>query len=295
MDKRSLWQFILSVLLIAYLAVVVPFCIQKVDASPLRGMDIVVNDPDGIGFVTPQDVDMELDTLSSRITGMARSKVNTLEIERYLKGLDRIDRATCAILNNGRLRLEVSPMNPVARVFKEDGSSYYVSADAKRIDADVRYHIDVPVVSADFDSIAQAADVLPVLDFIRNNPTADALVSSVKVDRKGDIILVPIIRGHVINFGDKSDIDNKWERLKVIYREVMPVKGWEYYDTLSVKWRGQVVATRRTKAIAEPSIQSRMLTDTLLPDADMVDIQPVDNSLYETETPPSQPAGSQQH
>ena len=27
----------------------------------------------------------------------------------------------------------------------------------------------------------------------------------------------------------------------------MPVKGWTYYDTISVKWQGQVVATRREK------------------------------------------------
>lgn len=283
MDKRSLWQFILSVLMLAYLAVVIPFGINRMEATPLRGMEICVDDPAGIGFVTAADVAVELDSLPSRIRSIPRSQLNTLDIERGLARLDRIDRAKCVILNNDMLRLTVSPMNPVARVFDHNGGSYYVSADAKRIDADVRYHIDVPIVSADFDSIAQASEVLPVLEYIKSDPTADNLVSAVKVDSRGDIILVPIIRGHVINFGDKSDIVNKWERLKVIYREVMPVKGWEYYDTLSVKWRGQVVATRRTKAIPEPSLQSQMLTDTLLPDADMVDLEPVDHTLYEPE------------
>ena len=27
----------------------------------------------------------------------------------------------------------------------------------------------------------------------------------------------------------------------------MPFKGWNYYDTISVKFRGQIVATRRDK------------------------------------------------
>ncbi len=29
----------------------------------------------------------------------------------------------------------------------------------------------------------------------------------------------------------------------------MPVKGWDFYDTLSVKWGGQLVATRRVKRL----------------------------------------------
>ena len=279
MDKRSIWQFILCVLLAAYLVVIIPFSLEDNASTPLRGMEIAVIDPDSIGFVTAADVNAELDSLPSRITGVPRCSINTRDIECSLRSLDRINTASCVVLNNGVLRLEVSPMNPVARIFDNTGASYYVSAGSKRIAADIRYHIDVPIVSADFDSISQAAAVLPVLDYIKNDPTADALVSAVKIDARGDIILVPIIRGHVINFGDNSDIHNKWERLKVIYREVMPVKGWEYYDTLSVKWRGQVVATRRTKPIPEPSLQSRMLTDTLLPDADLVNLEPVSNAI----------------
>ena len=48
-----------------------------------------------------------------------------------------------------------------------------------------------------------------------------------------------------------EDIENKFEKLKLFYREVMPAKGWETYDTISVKWSHQVVATRRKKAVKE--------------------------------------------
>ncbi len=71
-------------------------------------------------------------------------------------------------------------MTPVARVFDRTGESYYVSSTGKRIAADLRYHLDVPIVSADFDSIAQAKALLPVLDYIKADPTANALVSAIK-------------------------------------------------------------------------------------------------------------------
>ena len=70
-----------------------------------------------------------------------------------------------------------------------------------------------------------------------------------KQDSRGDIIIVPTIRGHVVNFGDTSMVADKFDRLRRFYRGVMPTVGWETYDTLAVKWRGRVVATRRNKAL----------------------------------------------
>lgn len=280
MDKRNIGFFILSLLMVAYLVVVIPMTVSKSEAAPLKKMEININDPQKIGFVSTEDIIIELDSLPGRIASLPRSSINTRSIELRLLALDKIDDAKCVILNDGTLKFDISPMTPVARVFDRTGESYYVSSTGKRIVADLRYHLDVPIVSADFDSIAQAKALLPVLDYIKVDPTANALVSAIKVDRRGDIILVPIIRGHVINFGDNSDIDNKFARLKVIYREVMPVKGWNFYDTLSVKWRGQIVATRRGRPAPPPSLEVLMRSDTLVPDADVLELEPLsDDSL----------------
>ena len=89
--------------------------------------------------------------------------------------------------------------------------------------------------------------LIPLLEYIKNNSTWNSLVTSVNVAPSQDIFLVPAIRGHVINFGDTSLIEDKFSRLHKMYNKVMPAKGWEYYDTLSVKWKGQIVATRAKK------------------------------------------------
>ena len=97
---------------------------------------------------------------------------------------------------------------------------------------------------------------LPLLSRIGNDSAWNALVAQIMVEpRHHDVILIPMIRGHVINLGDTSDIDNKLSRVMTMYRRVLPLKGWTFYDTLNVKWRGQVVATRRVKSIPEPLIR----------------------------------------
>lgn len=70
----------------------------------------------------------------------------------------------------------------------------------------------------------------------------------IKVKSPSDIILVPVIREHVVNIGAPTDFDDKFARLKRFYSEVLPLQGWEKYDTLTLKWKGQLVATKRRRA-----------------------------------------------
>ena len=66
-----------------------------------------------------------------------------------------------------------------------------------------------------------------------------------------NILIVPTLSGHVVNMGNASGFENKFAKLRLFYDKVMPKKGWNTYDTISVKWNHQVVATRRVKAVEQ--------------------------------------------
>lgn len=235
-----------TVLLAAYVVFAVSAS-RKADRSlPFTSVAIEVVDSAHTGFVTAADVDRMLGGLRQRVKMTPRGRLNLLVLERQLEAQPAIESARCYALNNGELCLRVVSMQPVVRVFDGAGS-YYVNAGGKTIPADAGNHVDVPVVSGHFKSGAAVTALLPMFRYIHANPGYDALVTSVTVDRRGDIIVIPAIRGHVINLGDTSQIADKFTRLSTFYHRVMPVKGWQFYDTLSVKWRGRLVATRAGK------------------------------------------------
>jgi cell division protein FtsQ len=246
----------MSIALLAYIFVAVSFTSAGERNDTFNGLQICIDDTTGSGFVTSADIDSELGNLSNRIRATKHSNINTLAIENKLRSLDKIEDVRCIILNNGVLQIDVVPMQPVARVF-DGNKSYYINSHGKRIAAEARYHVDVPIVSGHFASGEAVAELLPMFDFIRRNPEYDALVTEVTKNKRGDIIVVPSVVGHVINIGDTTMIADKFSRLRKFYHEVMNIKGWNYYDTLSVKWRGRLVATRRTKKI----IDDRPLTE----------------------------------
>lgn len=246
MNKKTLLWCILSIALVAYLVAITCYTSYRAENDLCSRVEIIVNDPAKLKFVTPEDINLEIGNDDNRFLKLPISEINTDEIERRLNDIDKIECANCVIYKNSILRIEVTPLIPVARVFEGD-KSYYINKEGKKMIANMRYQVDVPIISGHFDSSKSASSILPVLTFIQSDSTWNALISGIKIDQNNDIIISPMIKGHVINLGDTSLIENKFARVKTIYKEVMPIKGWNYYDTISVKWRGQVVATRREK------------------------------------------------
>lgn len=250
MKRRTIIYAIAASLIIAYIAVVIPITLRAERNDTFTGMTITINDSRKTGFVKPDDIRQIVSILTGDIDTLRRKNLNTLELERLLNSNNRVESSQCRILNDGTLAIIIDPINPVARVFDRDGS-VYVNAEGKRVPAMPSFHIDVPVVTtnATADS-AMIRKMLPLLRAIKNDPRADALVSSLRIDGRGDIIIIPNVVGHVINFGDTSLIENKFERLRTFYKKVMPVRGWDAFDTISIKWAGRVVATKRDKEVS---------------------------------------------
>ncbi|MCM1077010.1 MAG: hypothetical protein NC411_06585 [Bacteroides sp.] len=250
-------QVIFSLMLVVYLVVAISMTVTTPDTQVCRAFEITVEGNDGAGsrrFVTPAELARELDSLPEKAPGMALANINTQEIRRHLLGLDKIEDVEVLRLTDGTIRVNATPIIPVARVF-DNGESYYINKTGKQVSADARYHKDVPLIEGHFtDSVFTPQSLLPLLNYIAADSVWNSYISMIKVKSPTDIILVPAIREHVINIGAPDHFDDKFARLKKFYSEVLPRQGWEKYDTLSLKWRGQLVATKRMRAVPNVAV-----------------------------------------
>lgn len=210
----------------------------------------------------------ELRSYPRRLVGAQLHQINTGDVERYLDGLDNFESVNCMLTGRGELVVSVTPLIPVMRVFFGE-NSYYINKDGKHIESNAEFHSDVPVVTGRFNRSFAPRDILPLADFISRDHFMKELVGMIEAHDPHNLLIVPRIRGHVVNFGDTTRLDEKKRALALFYREVMPYKGWEEYDTISVKFRGQIVATRRNKAIlnhAEEYYEDVDMEEATLPD-----------------------------
>ena len=84
-----------------------------------------------------------------------------------------------------------------------------------------------------------------MVNYIESDPVLKNLVSAIEAKDSNNIFIIPNIAGHVVNMGTADSYESKFAKLMRMYREVMPVKGWDTYDTLNLKWDHQIVATKR--------------------------------------------------
>lgn len=284
MSKSGIIRCLLSVVLIVYLVFAILIANNMAARDVCRGFDIVVRqNAASRNFVTADEVNRLLSEWKFDSIAVPVSMVPMHDIESRLNAVENIEEAQVERLADNRVRITVTPMIPVARVFDSYGHSYYINRDGKRLTANARYRIDVPVVTGSFDAAHQPQMLLPLLERIASDSAWNALVAQVTVEpHHHDVILHPMIRGHVINLGDTSAIESKLSRVLTMYHKVLPLKGWNFYDTISVKWGGQVVATRRLKKIPEPFIRFDQ-------DGDEIDEESLDNMLVSAAPePPSE-------
>lgn len=251
-NLHSYLRIALAAALVAYLVVALSFTSQMSSMRLCRGMKVEVRDTLKNGFVKAAEIEKELGSIFTEAKGKRIADISLHEIEQRLARIDKIESVNARALTNDSIIVEVTPMAPAIRVY-DRGMAYYVNREGKRITCDARYSMDVPVVAGNF-ADDNPTDYIELATRIERDPQWRELVSMIKVDSPRDIYLIPDIRGQVIAFGSTANIDNKLHRLDKFYREVLPHKGWNYYDTISVKWDGQLVATKARKAVRQSNI-----------------------------------------
>lgn len=220
-----------------------------------QGIEIVINseDPAATRFLTPEAVKRELGSLPQQYARIPLYAINTDSLERHLNSVNNFESVEVTRTADGKLRVSVVPMIPEVRIFTS-AETYYINKDGKRLDAHAEYFADLPVVKGNFTRKMPAAGVLPVTRYIARDSLLHNLITMVEYNSPSNIILVPRIRGHVINLGDTTRLKEKFDNLVLLYKKVMPYKGWDSYDTISLKFKGQIVASRADKRAAIHSL-----------------------------------------
>lgn len=211
-------------------------------------MEITVHRVDTLAFLTPELVLSDIIKAGMDAKGVKVDEYNSYDLQKMLNNRDYIEEASCVFLSNNVLNVNVKQIIPVMRVFATDGSSSYYNAIGKRIDASLKFHVDVPLfVGVNLADTAAISDYIRLANYIIEHQELYGYVTAINVKDADNVIIVPNVRGHVINFGNIShgSFDNKFAKIKQIYKEVIPHSGWWMYDTISVKWKHQIVASRR--------------------------------------------------
>lgn len=188
------------------------------------------------------------------------SGLSTAELEKAVEEMESVKNAEVYRRINGDVNIEIEQRVPVCRIHDLSGSQYYLDEDGEPFPISEHYTARVPLVNGnlnepykfrrgkmDSDSMKRVSrldDVATLFKSIRKDAFRSALVEQVWIAENGDFELVPKIDDHLIVFGDTTEMDGKFNKLKIFYEEGLNTKGWNSYRTVNLKYKNQIICKK---------------------------------------------------
>lgn len=177
--------------------------------------------------------------------------VNSQKLEKDLKKDARIQHVDVYFDAKDRLHIALVPKEVIVRITDNRGSSYFLDAKGKKVPVVQGSAVRVPLANGFIDAYREGfdkkegksvlKDIFYMIQYIRNDEFLHALVEQIFVDENGEIILIPKVGKEKIVFGGADQMDEKFDNLKIFYRDGMTKLGWNRYPVLNVKFVNQVV------------------------------------------------------
>ena len=188
----------------------------------------------------------------SELKGKKISEIDLKKLEQLLRNNIWIRKAEMWFDNKNVLHVEVYEREPIARIFTNAGNTFYIDSTERKIPLSDRMSARVPVFTGFPDKKVYSAkdsllftDVKNLAIYIKNDSFWMSQVAQVNITADRNFELSPVVGNHLIKLGNGKDIEKKFNRLMIFYKQVLAQKGFDSYSTIDVQYTGQVVGTKR--------------------------------------------------
>ena len=250
--KKVLWVIAWSVLGVGCLTLLVA-AVRRQNHALCKGVRITITGS-GRWMVDSAELrDILTDKQTRVLIGTPAENISTRRLEKKLGASPWVKKAELFFDSKQVLWVKVTEREPVARVFTTDGQSFYMDTSGARLPLKDYFPLKLPVfTSCPLDKkVWTGQDTLfcremGVLSaYLVSHPFWMEMTQQIAVTPEGSFELVPAIGDHVVELGDTSALDNKFNRLMVFYRDVLPKVGWNKYASIDVRFAGQVIGVRK--------------------------------------------------
>ncbi len=144
----------------------------------------------------------------------------------------------------GILAIKIKHREPILRVITSS-ESYYLDEEGEKFPVSTKYTANVLVASGTITDQFAKESLLPFVEDIEHNAFWKAQIEQVFVSSEGEVSLIPLVGDHVIEMGDLTNYREKLLNLKAFYEQVLAQGKWNVYKQISLKYKNQVIGSKR--------------------------------------------------
>ncbi len=215
------------------------------------------------GFLKKADIEEVLLSEANEILGYPLGKINTRKLESHLMDMPYIKSSEIYSLMNGVMYVDIVQRKPVIRIITRSDNTYFLDSDGYIFPSRKGFTPHVLIANGYFtegkevkqsknlgelrelEKYKEWFDALELANFINKDEFWRAHVVQTYYNSKGDFELIPRVGAHQIIFGGIEDKENKFKKLMMLYEEGLEYEGWNSYEKINLKYKNQVICTKR--------------------------------------------------
>lgn len=206
----------------------------------------------GNHFLDEQDILKLMDFDQVAMKGARFSEVNMREVERKISRQPYVKDAQLYSDMKGNIIVRASLRRPIARIVRSDGPDGYIAEDGTIMPVSEKFTSRVLLIGGSYvptllkqKSLGQSEEgqmLMHVIGTIREDEFWSAQIAQLNIDSKMRITMLPQVGSERIEFGKPERVEQKFNKLMIFYKEVLPRMGWNKYSRVNLEYAGQIVA-----------------------------------------------------
>lgn len=191
---------------------------------------------------------------SSHVSALGSSleEIDLKGLEQKLKLDSHIEDAELFGDLKGNLVVKVKLRRPVARIVRADGPDAYIAEDGTIMSVSGKYTSRVVLLSGSFTGQLMETEnihelefgtrLMEMMEYINEDDFWKSQVAQMDINSAGKITIYPQVTGQRVEFGTPEQYEEKFTKLMIFYKEILPSRGWTRYERVNLEFEGQVIA-----------------------------------------------------
>ena len=246
------------IVIIAGILILVSFMEAEHKKATCKSLEVTIDYRDTEPLITAEDIKKQIYIACDTLIGKKLSDINPVHVENMVNEIDFIENAQVYTTLTGKMNIHIIQRKPILRIINTANESFYVGQTGVVMPVNPGFSSRVPVANGNIKH--RYADTLNLkslneesllkklyllASYINKNDFLKAQIEQIYVTKNYEFELVPKVGRQLIIFGDINNMEKKFDKLMVFYKQGMNKAGWDKYKTINLKFENQVVCSKK--------------------------------------------------
>ena len=236
---------------IVILVGIIAFTERKQAGVAVNDITIKIDNLHSNHFLDESDIMDLMQFNADNLKGASIDELSMKGIEKKIEKQPYIKRADLYSDLKGNLVVKAELRRPIARIVRNDGADGYIAEDGTIMPVSEKFTSRVVLVSgsyvsqmlkqANMNNSEETRKIMELIDRIRGNEFWHAQIAQLDIDGASRITFFPQVGDEKIEFGKPENLDVKFKKLMIFYKEILPRTGWNKYNRVNLEYEGQII------------------------------------------------------